>query len=297
MVALQRKPLARVRVADGDPLDALSRLRGNRGDLLRRRILAKCMNAASALPDGRAIARKRLLSLPGDPLFFASWDNALFIHYETDPAILQRCVPYRLDLFHGCAFVSLVAFTMRGMRPRLGGRLAEFLFKPIATYNFLNIRTYVRHRGEPGIYFVHEWLSHRLSVLLGPATFGLPYRFGEIDYERDHEELRGTMRARDRSFVYRAKLSAKSFETCDAGSRDEFLLERYTAFTQSRKTKRFFRIWHEPWRQVPARIEVLADNLIAGEEWYRDTQLISANYSPGVDVWMGWPHKIAALGT
>ena len=30
--------------------------------------------------------------------------------------------------------------------------------------------------------FLAEWLPNRLSVLLGPATFGLPYRLGDIDY-------------------------------------------------------------------------------------------------------------------
>ena len=253
------------------------------------------MNATSVLPDGGAIARKRLLSLPGEPLFYANWDNVLFIHYETDPEILRRCVPYQLDFFRGRAFVSLVAFTMRGMRPRMGGRLGEFLFKPIATHNFLNIRTYVRHRGESAIYFMREWLSNRLSVLLGPVTFGLPYRFGKIDYERDYGELRGTVRAKEGSFAYHASLPAMDMEICEPGSLNEFLLERYTAFTQSGKTKRFFRIWHEPWRQTPAEIKIVADDLIDGD-WRANAEIAGANFSPGVDVWMGWPHRIRGLG-
>ena len=253
------------------------------------------MNAI-APPDRSAIARKRLLSVPGEPLFYANWDDAVFIHYETDPEILQRCLPFELDLFRERAFVSLVAFTMRGMRPRFGGRLSEFLFKPIATHNFLNMRTYVRHRGEPGIYFMREWLSNRLSVSLGPITFGLPYRFGEIDYQYNHMEVRGTVRAKDGAFIYQAGLFAKDFEKCTPESLDEFLLERYTAFTQSGTRKRFFRIWHEPWRQVPVRLDVLADDLVASpERWYKDAQLIGSNYSPGVDVWMGWPHRVESL--
>jgi uncharacterized protein YqjF (DUF2071 family) len=102
--------------------------------------------------DETGAAKERLLSRRGEPLFYANWDNVLFIHYEIEPDELQRRTPYPLDLYHGRAFVSLVAFTMRGMRPRLGGALGALFFKPIATHNFLNIRTYVR-QGRSGNLF------------------------------------------------------------------------------------------------------------------------------------------------
>lgn len=114
--------------------------------------------------------------------------HVLFIHYEIESDELQRCIPYPLDLYHGCAFVSFVAFTIRGMRPRLGGTLGALLFKPIATHHFLNVRTYVRHKGEAGIYFMREWLSNRLAAWLGPWSFGLPYQFGKIEYRNDFEQ-------------------------------------------------------------------------------------------------------------
>jgi uncharacterized protein YqjF (DUF2071 family) len=129
-----------------------------------------------------ADGRERLLSLPGEPLFLADWQRALFIHYEVDAALLQRELPFALDLWHGKAFVSLVAFTMRDMHPRFGGRTAAWLFKPISTHGFLNARTYVKHGDERGIYFITEWLSNRLSVALGPSLYGLPYRFAKLDY-------------------------------------------------------------------------------------------------------------------
>src|SRR6266536_656086 len=113
-------------------------------------------------------ARARLLSVRGEPLFLADWDRVLMIHYEVDPVRLQRAVPFELDVYEGRAFVSLVAFTLRGMRPCLGGRLSAWLLRPIATHEFLNVRTYVKRGGETGIYFMAEWLSNRLSVALGP---------------------------------------------------------------------------------------------------------------------------------
>jgi uncharacterized protein YqjF (DUF2071 family) len=75
------------------------------------------------------------------------------------------------------------------------------------------------------------------------------------------------------------------------------LLERYTAFTQFGKCRRFFRIWHEPWRQVPTEIHIATDRLIQSTgRWWRSARCIGANYSPGVKVWMGWPHAIGDSG-
>jgi hypothetical protein len=250
----------------------------------------------STISDTNKTARDRLLSRRGEPLFCANWDNVLFIHYESEPDELQRSIPYPLDLYHGRAFVSLVAFTMRGMRPRLGGTLGALLLKPIATHHFLNVRTYVRHKGEAGIYFMREWLSNRIAALLGPWSFGLPYRFGKIEYQIDFEhehECRGQVEARGGALSYFARLTTGELGNSAAGSLDEFLLERYTAFTRSGRHRRFFRIWHEPWRQGAAAVEIVTDSLIrASEPWWRDAARVGTNYSPGVNVWMGWPHKI-----
>jgi uncharacterized protein YqjF (DUF2071 family) len=239
--------------------------------------------------------KRRLLTNPGEPLFLARWDRTVFIHYAADAEVLQRRVPFELDLRDGRAFVSIVAFTLSRMRPRLGGRLGEWLFKPIATHEFLNVRTYVRHRGEPGIFFLAEWLSNPLSVHLGPRTFGLPYKFGRLDYEHapDGCAFSGTVDAPEGRLAYEGKVAGSHFEPSETESLTEFMLERYTAFTKRRKRARYFRVWHLPWEQAPAEIEVSADTLIAGTgRWWKNAECVGANYSPGAEVWMGRPHRI-----
>src|SRR5689334_8162859 len=84
------------------------------------------------------------------PLFFGDWTRALFIHYEVNAAELQQEVPFELDLWNGRAFVSLVAFTMERLRPRFWGKFGAWLFHPIATTRYLNVRTYVRRGNEIG---------------------------------------------------------------------------------------------------------------------------------------------------
>jgi len=240
-------------------------------------------------------ARRRMLAVRGEPMFYARWDRAVFIHYEADPTALRRDVPFELDLRNGRAFVSLVAFTLQRMRPRIGGRLAEWLLNPFATHEFLNVRTYVRHNGEPGIYFLAEWLSNPLSVRLGPRSFGLPYHFGRINYDHAHDgtALRGSIQAREGRLIYEGHVRGQEFEPCDPESITEFLCERYTAFTQHRRRARFFRVWHSPWPLQQAEIKVTADTLIGTTgRWWQTAQYLSAHYSPGAEVWMGRPHRL-----
>ncbi len=247
----------------------------------------------------RETRRESLLPPRFEPLFIGDWTHALFIHYEVDAAVLQNEVPFELDLWNGKAFVSLVAFSLRRLRPRFGGRLVELLFKPISSTRFLNVRTYVRHRNESGIYFIAEFLSNALCVPLGPPTFGLPYRFGRLIYRHGPEDriIEGTVQTAEgsKSFSWQAALAPHAeFQPCKRETLDAFLLERYAAFTCCRNKRRLFRIWHPPWPQRPVEVAVRKEGLLATTgEWINRARLIGASYSPGVsDVWMGRPERI-----
>jgi hypothetical protein len=247
-------------------------------------------------------ARERMRSQWGEPLLMAGWHRVLMIHFEVDARALQRDVPFELDLFEGRAFVSLVAFTMEGMRPLLGGRVAVWMFRPIATHDFLNVRTYVREGSERGIHFLAEWLSNRLAVKLGPAAFGLPYRYGRIDYRHDpNGVIQGQVAdgGCGDKLVYQGRCrDAAAFQPGEVGSRDEWLMERYTAFNSAGWRKRYFRIWHPPWPQCAVEVKLTEATLLTGRwPWFADAQLVGANYSPGFDgVWMGRPHVVRSSG-
>jgi len=228
------------------------------------------------------------------PLLLCDWDRALMIHYEVDARHLQPRVPYPLDTFNGKAWVTMVAFTMKWMRPRFGGRILESLLRPIATHEFLNVRTYVRGSGNPGIYFLAEWVPNRLSALLAGRTFGLPYRPGELKFEHHHErgELLGKVRSFDSkgTLEYRSSIR-NSFVTPAPGSRTEFFMERYHAYTFHGNVRRRFQIWHPPWRQTGVDLEIRRDDILnATGGWFRHARYACANYSPGFrDVGIGRP--------
>jgi uncharacterized protein YqjF (DUF2071 family) len=261
------------------------------------------MNVTRTIPklsyEPSATARRRLHSHWGEPLFHAAWQPVLMLHFEVDAAALQRDVPFQLDLHENRAYVSLVAFSMRNMRPARGGKIAAWFFRPIATHDFLNVRTYVRHGGEPGIHFLAEWLSSRLATKLGPPIFGLPYRHGYLKYEHDRSTgtIRGEVSAgtNEGKLMYTAETNdIKKFQPCAAGSLTEWLMERYTAFNSAGGHPRFFRVWHPPWPQHPVKARILDHTLLThGWPWFAQARLLGANFSPGFsEVWMGRPHLV-----
>src|SRR6266478_4990920 len=97
-----------------------------------------------------AFRSERLAEPVFRPLFRADWRDVLFVHYSIDADVLAPHLPFELDLFEGRAWLSLVAFTQARFRPAFGGRLGEWLMRPVATHGFLNLRTYVRGGGASG---------------------------------------------------------------------------------------------------------------------------------------------------
>lgn len=237
--------------------------------------------------------------VPRDPLLVADWDRTLMLHYEIDPAVLRPVVPFPLDLHAGKAYVTLVAFTLRDMRPYRGGRLAAWLMRPIATHGFLNVRTYVRVGTMTGIYFITEYLDNILSLRLGPLAFGLPYRPARIRYKHTWETgtVRGMVgdRTNRKALVYEARLEpGRPFRPATPGTLTHWLLERYTAFTARGNIRRFFHVWHAPWPGTPVTATIHDDTLLRAHlPWFIHARYVGANFSPGVfAVGMGRPHRL-----
>lgn len=263
-------------------------------------------DASAPVPNHRPCvhARRRFIQRESAPLFLADWMNVLFIHYEVDRERLQAALPFGLDCPHGRAYVSLVAFSMRRLRPAFGGALSAWPFKVLGETRFLNVRTYVRHDNEPGIYSIKEFMSSRLSAPLGPMTYGLPYHFARLDYDcRDRKyAFHGRIKrieGRERRLRFSARIRpghlGPSFPV--AASHDavtEFLTEQYTAYTCHRGRRRLFRIWHEPWPLHAATVTIEDQDLLhTSGDWLKEARFVGAQYSPGVqNVWMGPPHRI-----
>jgi len=243
-------------------------------------------------------ARSRFLASEGRPLFLCEWPRVLFVNYEIEPALLQPQVPFELELFHGKAIVSIAAFTMRRFRPNRGGRLGEWIFSPAGRNSFLNVRAYVRHLDEPGVYFMTQWLSHPCCLLGRLPMLRLPWHLGRMRYNFRHEsgQLSGHVGgAGGRKLAITAALPTGSqFGPPEPGSVAEFAMERYTAFALRGGKEVIFRVWHEAWPQCAVDAEVQDAGLLAQSgNWYRQARYVGANYTIGCDeVWMGRVRQI-----
>jgi uncharacterized protein YqjF (DUF2071 family) len=235
----------------------------------------------------------------------ADWTDAVFIHFAISPADLQPHVPFQLDTRDGVAYVSLVAFTQRRLRPAFGGRMAEVLSTPLARHEFLNMRTYVRGpgaegRSERGIYFIAEWIPNRLAALVGPSLYGLPYRVGRLRYTHDLAagRIRVNVAAPGGQVAFDGTLDGTldgtTFRLAGDDTLDAFLVERYAAWTFRNGVARRFRIRHAPWPIARATVDVTRSDLLDGlcDGLLRQLDVTAAHVSPGAfDVGISLPQR------
>jgi uncharacterized protein YqjF (DUF2071 family) len=245
------------------------------------------------------LAQKRLLSIRGDPFLVADWDRVLFLHFAIAPEQLRPFIPspLELDLYEGQALVSLVAVTMRRFRPARPNPFAWAL-SLIACQQFLNVRTYVRLRDEPGALFLWGWLSKPFHLAL--PTFDLPCAFANVDYNHDHEsgKLSGQVNAAGDHFKYQASIDHPSdFVPCSPGSLAEFAMERYSGFFARRNRVMIFRASHPAWQQSEVNVSIDDKRLVTTKfDWFKEAKLVGANFAPGFkQVSLGGVHSLRTL--
>ncbi|MCR5862050.1 DUF2071 domain-containing protein [Flavobacterium sp. J372] len=123
----------------------------------------------------------RAYPLPDKPWkYYQEWHDTIFLHWRANPKALKAMLPetLELDLYDGVAWVSLVAFSVKGMRPR---SLPSISF--LSDFHEINIRTYVKRNGIPGIYFLTIEAGKLLPAILARLLIGVPYVTSKIKRE------------------------------------------------------------------------------------------------------------------
>jgi uncharacterized protein YqjF (DUF2071 family) len=181
---------------------------------------------------------------------FMQWLDLAFLHWPVPADQLRRLLPagIELDTFDNTAWIGIVPFRMAGIRHRL--------FAPVpglSAFHELNVRTYVKCNGKPGVWFFSLDAANPLAVFGARRTFHLRYYHarmhssassdGAIAYEsvRTH---RGEPPAR---FVGGYRAAGDVFRTVP-GSLEHFLTERYCLYAVD-PTGQILRgdIHHGPW--------------------------------------------------
>ena len=210
------------------------------------------------------------------------WKSLLFLHWEVPVDVLQSRVPVglKIDTFDGRAFVGVVPFMMRDIRP-------NWLPRKLA-FNFLetNVRTYVVHRGRPGVFFFSLDANSRLAVWAARLGWSLPYFHAAMTATENHgqrvyESRRRRAVARHRvSFRVEQELGPSLPETLE-----HFLLERYLLFVQRSGQLHVGQVHHSPYHASTAVVDEVHDELVAAAGLPAVTRPPDlAHYCPGVDV-------------
>ncbi|MBI5363305.1 MAG: DUF2071 domain-containing protein [Planctomycetes bacterium] len=194
-----------------------------------------------------------------------TWHDLLFAHWRVDAARMRALVPSELELdtFDGAAWVGVVPFRMSGIRARGLPALPG-----LSAFAELNLRTYVRHRGDGGVWFFALEAEHALAVRTARALFHLPYHDArmhcravgdDVEYasERTHA---GTPPARvELRYGPRGAVYASS-----PGTLEHWLTERYCLYART-DVGALLRadIHHAPWPLQPGWAEWSANTLPA----------------------------------
>jgi uncharacterized protein YqjF (DUF2071 family) len=186
------------------------------------------------------------------------WRNLLFAHWSIPPNALRPHVPASLeiDTFEGSAWVSVVAFRMRRVRPRW---LPPF--PPVSDFLELNLRTYVRLDDKPGVFFLSIHASKRLAVYVARRLSPLPYVFARMELQIKDEGYRFHCDCDGKSgqLLFAADYIPSNHEWAAApGSLDDWLLERYRLYASDKRGVLVkAEIHHVPWsiRHANLRLE------------------------------------------
>jgi uncharacterized protein YqjF (DUF2071 family) len=192
----------------------------------------------------------------GPWLMQQEWHDLLFAHWRVDAAHLRQLVPppLELDLYDGEAWVAITPMYISGLAVRGLPAL------PVLSHFLeLNVRTYVRFGGIPGVFFFSLDAENFSAVLGASAGYLLPYLHADMAARRsEHIDFRSARKHRG----FTAEFDATYFPTGEPqppqdGTREHFLTNRYCLYTVGRGG-RVFRghIHHAPWPLQAAEAEI-----------------------------------------
>jgi uncharacterized protein len=170
------------------------------------------------------------------PVMYQSWRELLFLHWPCPASTIQAMLPRGLtvDTYDGQAWVGVVPFLMRNIRPRWSPSIPG-----ISNFLELNLRTYVYDRhGTPGVWFFSLDANQRFGVWWGRTFYHLPYRSARmqarIDVRSRHVSFQSERRDAQPRLTCRYEYQPVGSERrAVPGSFEFFLIERYILFAHS----------------------------------------------------------------
>lgn len=193
-------------------------------------------------------------------ILLQSWENLSFLHWRVDKEILIQHIPRHLtlDLYRNEAYIGIIPFMMKNVRPRWGVSIPF-----ISNFPEFNIRTYVKFKNIKGVFFLTLDAQSIITRIYASNFFHLPYRYS-----------RGFVKRKSSTFFWKSDRllgdyglegSCKGIEEDQyavKGSLDEFLLERYFLFTYDQKKIKKGFIHHKKWKFKKAKPKIIKNDFL-----------------------------------
>ena len=191
------------------------------------------------------------------------WVDLLFAHWPLDPGQLGGLLPAGLEpeLHDGRAWLGIVPFTMADVAPRGVPAIPR-----LSRFPELNVRTYVRHRGVPGVWFLSLDAASRPTVEGARRAFHLPYFRAEMTAVREadvvtYASIRADGRGSPAAFAARYGPTGPP-ALATPGSLEAFLTDRPRLFAvDGRGRISQTSVEHAPWPLRPAWAEITTNTM------------------------------------
>jgi uncharacterized protein YqjF (DUF2071 family) len=123
----------------------------------------------------------RVSRVPARPFLTAEWHHVLGVTYVADEALLAEYLPRgaQIDALDGAPRVSLVAFGFRHTRVK-GVAIPGHI-----TFPEINLRFYVRLRGERAVVFIREFVPRPAIAIVAKVAYNEPYRTIRMHHEAE----------------------------------------------------------------------------------------------------------------
>ena len=203
------------------------------------------------------------------PFLTARWSDVVLLSFAAPEALLRRAIPpgVELDRWDGRTHVSMVALHMRDVRV-LGWGIPGF-----TAHAQVNFRTYVRLGGEPGVWFIRQFVPSRIIAAVGRLRYGEPFwptpirrRVVETPNERRAEYAVGPQ-----ALGWHVSVAgSRAARIPDAASPEHYFAERgFACRARPDGALSVFRVTHPAWavREVRAVDHRFDFASLYGAEW------------------------------
>ena len=218
------------------------------------------------------------------------WRDLAYVHWRYPVDEVQGLLPAGLevDVHDGAAWVGLIPFSMRNIGlPRLPA------VPYFGSFPEVNVRTYVRLNGRPGVWFFSLDINRFLPALVARTTYLLPYCWGSADHTLDGKILNTRVQRRwpTSSNTSLSISIGNEIETPDETS--VFLSARWGLYSKGfRGSLRYAPVDHEKWPLYSATLLSLDDSLVMSAGLSAPQGEPHVMFSPGVSVRVGLPHRV-----